>query len=68
MSSVYDVIYKDSNTYLIYFTVHFKDTILYQTTYQLLDSLRDFITVLNNKCLGTLSMDVDKDSVQNVDL
>ena len=52
------------------FILHFKDTILYQRTYQLLDStcIRDFITVSNNKCSGTLRMDVDKDSVQNLDL
>ena len=52
------------------FILHFKDTILYQTTYQLIDStcIRDFITVSNKKCSGTLSMDVDKDSVQNLDL
>ena len=53
---------------IFYFILHFKDTILYQTTYQLLDSISDFITVSNNKCSGTLSMDVDKDSVQNLDL
>ena len=52
----------------IFTLYYFKDTILYQTTYQLLDSIRDFITVSNNKCSGTLSMDVDKDSVQNLDL
>ena len=48
------------------FTLYYTSKTPYLSTFT--DSIRDFITVSNNKCSGTLSMDVDKDSVQNLDL